>query len=241
MNITTWFQLGTVGMVLGTLAMGYAMTRVPEERYRESLLLIGVGAIAAVAYALMSFGVGMLSAQDGHTIYLARYVDWLLTTPLNVLYLCVIAGVSRRYSLEVSVVQALTIVFGIVGAYLAGPAKWLMFAVGALLFARVLYLLYGPVADSMAETNPQLLGLYRTLLNFIAVLWLVYPVIWVLAQSGVGLLDLETQTLVISYLDVVAKIGFGLIALNGVALTAALARDDGQTGDQRVDDAVGAD
>jgi sensory rhodopsin len=225
-SITTWFQLGTAGMVLGTLAMLYVMRRVPREKYRSSTLLLGVGGIAAVAYALLALEVGTLTAQDGHTIYLIRYIDWLLTTPLNVAYLAVIAGASRRYLVEVSVVQALTIVFGIFGAYLAGPLKWVMFAIGGLLFVRVLQLLYGPITDAVQDESDSLVGLHRKLLNFIAVLWIIYPVIWILAPSGLGLLDLETQSLVISYIDVVAKIGFGLIALNGQAVVAYLADSD---------------
>jgi len=230
MNITTWFQLGTVGMVLGTLAMLWALRHVPREKYRESALLIAVGAIAAVAYALMSFDIGTMSAADGHTVYLARYVDWLLTTPLNVAYLVVIAGASKRLLAEVGVVQALTIVFGLAGAIVAPPFKWVLFAIGAVLFARVLQLLYGPVAAAIEGESDSLVGLYRKLLNFIAVLWMVYPITWLLAPAGLGVMDLETQSLVISYIDVVAKIGFGLIALNGQAVAAYLASSDSDDG-----------
>lgn len=46
------------------------------------------------------------------------------------------------------------------------------------------------------------------------VLWLVYPVIWVLGGPGLAFLDTETTALVVAYLDVVAKVGLGLIALN---------------------------
>lgn len=229
-SITTWFQLGTVGMVIGTLAMLVLLRRVPRDEYRNSLLLLGVGGIAAVAYALLSLDIGTITAQDGHTVYLVRYIDWLLTTPLNVAYLAVIAGASRRHLVEVSVVQALTIAFGTIGAILSGPLQWVMFGIGALLFARVLQLLYGPISDAIQGESDSLVGLHRKLLNFIAVLWLIYPVIWILAPSGLGIIDLETQSLVISYIDVVAKIGFGLIALNGQAVVAYLENDAGTAG-----------
>jgi len=228
-DITTWFQLGTAGMVVGTLAMVWAMRRVPKEKHRSSYLLLAVGAIAAVAYGLMSVGIGTTTAVDGHTVYVARYVDWLLTTPLNVAYLAIIAGASRRLTAEVAVVQGLTIVFGLVGAVLAPPFKWVLFAVGALLFVRVIQLLYGPITDAIQDQSDAMTGLHRKLLNFIAVLWMVYPVTWILAPSGLGVMDLETQSMVISYIDVVAKIGFGLIALNGQAVAAYLESDEGET------------
>jgi sensory rhodopsin len=239
-TITTWFQLGTVGMVLGTLAMLWALRSVPREKYRESTLLLAIGGIAAVAYGLMSLGVGTITAADGHTVYLARYIDWLLTTPLNVAYLVVIAGASRRLLAEVAGVQALTIVFGMAGAIVAPPLKWALFAIGGLLYVRVLYLLYRPVADAIEGESDALVGLYRKLLNFIAVLWMVYPITWILAPSGLGFLDLETQSLVISYIDVVAKIGFGLIALNGQAVVDYLGSDAASVATGR-DDASAAD
>ncbi|WP_136715985.1 bacteriorhodopsin [Halorientalis salina] len=226
-DITTWFQLGTIGMVLGTLAMVWATRYVPREKYRESGLLIAVGAIAAVAYALMSVGIGTIRAVDGHTVYLARYIDWLLTTPLHVVYLGLLAEATRRQLGELAVWQALTIAFGLVGAYLAPPMKWVLFLAGGLAFVRVLYLLYRPIYARVAERRSDNISeLYQKLLNFIAVLWLMYPIIWILAQSGLGLLDLETQSLVVSYIDVVAKVGFGLIALNGQAIAASLGSDE---------------
>ncbi|MFD1588980.1 bacteriorhodopsin [Halorientalis brevis] len=231
-NITTWFQLGTVGMILGTLAMAWAMRYVPREKYRESSHLIVVGVIAAVAYALMSVGVGTIKAVDGHTVYLARYIDWLLTTPLHVVYLGLLAEVGRRQLGELAVWQGLTIALGLLGAYLAPPLKWVLFLAGGLAFVRVLQLLYRPIYARVQERRSDSVSeLYRKLLNFIAVLWMMYPVIWVLAPSGVGLMDLETQSLVISYIDVVAKVGFGLIALHGQAIAATLAvADDAAAG-----------
>lgn len=225
-DITTWFTLGTLGMIGGTLAMGYAMWRAPGERAREDWLLIGVGVTAAVAYALLSAEIGTLQAMDGHTIYAIRYIDWLLTTPMHVAYLALLVGVTGRYLWEVSIVQALTIVLGLAGSYVVGPLKWILFAAGGLAFVRVLYLLYGPITDVARAGNEDLAGVHRTLLNFIAVLWLIYPVIWILAQSGLNFMDLETQALVITYIDVVAKIGFGLIALNGRAVASLITSED---------------
>ncbi|MFC7057911.1 bacteriorhodopsin [Halovenus salina] len=47
------------------------------------------------------------------------------------------------------------------------------------------------------------------------VLWLIYPVIWMLAPVGLGLMQINTSGLVVAYLDIVSKVGFGLIALSG--------------------------
>ena len=64
---------------------------------------------------------------------------------------------------------------------------------------------------------------YRKLRAFLVVLWLVYPVIWLVGPNAVGVMDVETTALVVSYIDIVSKVGFGLIALNGYV--AAMDRD----------------
>ena len=54
---------------------------------------------------------------------------------------------------------------------------------------------------------------------------LVYPVIWLLGSAGLGIMDLETGALVVTYIDVVSKVGFGLIAINDF-VSMAHASDD---------------
>ncbi len=49
-------------------------------------------------------------------MYVVRYVDWLLTTPLNVWFLALLAGASREDTVKLVVLQALTIVFGFAGS-----------------------------------------------------------------------------------------------------------------------------
>ncbi|MFC7135550.1 bacteriorhodopsin [Halobaculum litoreum] len=49
------------------------------------------------------------------------------------------------------------------------------------------------------------------------VLWALYPVVWLLGPAGVGVLLPATEVLVFVYLDVVAKAGFVVLAVNGLA------------------------
>jgi sensory rhodopsin len=212
-TITTWFTLGLLGELLGTAVLAYGYTLVPEETRKRYLLLIAIPGIAIVAYALMTLGFGAIQSE-GHAVYVIRYVDWLLTTPLNVLFLALLAGANRQDTVKLVVLQALTIVFGFAGAVTPSPVSYALFAVGATLFGGVIYLLYRNIAAAAASNLSDVeMSLYRTLRNFVVVLWLVYPVVWLLGVPGLGLLDVETASLVVVYLDVVTKVGFGLIAL----------------------------
>ena len=213
-TITTWFTLGLLGELLGTALLAYGYRLVPEATRKRYLLLIAIPGIAIVAYLLLVLDVGAIDG-GGHTVYVVRYVDWLLTTPINVLYLALLAQASRETTGKLVGLQALTIVFGFAGAVTSGAIAYALFALGAAAFAGVVYLLYNDVADAaVASLSDVEVSLYRTLRNFVVVLWSVYPVVWLLGAAGVGLMDVETASLVIVYLDVVTKVGFGVIALH---------------------------
>jgi len=225
-DITTWFTLGLLGELLGTAVLAYGYTLVPEETRRRYLLLVAIPGIAIVAYALMTLGYGAIRVE-GHVVYGVRYADWLLTTPLNVLFLALLAGADRRETVALVALQALTIAFGLAGALAPTPLDYGLFAVGAALFGGVIYLLYGTVAEAASESLSDLeMSMYRTLRNFVVVLWSVYPVVWLLGVPGLGLLDVETASMVIVYLDVVTKVGFGVIALFAMTNIGSVSEDE---------------
>jgi len=213
-TITTWFVLGLLGELLGTAVLAYGYRLVPEATRKRYLLLVAIPGIAIFAYLLLVLDIGAIDG-GGHTVYVVRYVDWLLTTPINVLYLALLAQASRATTGKLVGLQTLTIVFGFAGAVASGALAYALFALGAAAFAGVVYLLYVDVADAAVTALSDVeASLYRTLRNFVVVLWSVYPIVWLLGASGIGLMDVETAALVIVYLDVVTKVGFGLIALH---------------------------
>lgn len=214
-QITTWFTLGAIAMALGTTVLALGFRHVPATNRRRYALLVAVPGIAFVAYGLMALGYGELRTQTGDILYLYRYVDWLLTTPLHVLYLGLLAGAAKRTIASSIGLMGLTIVFGFVGGMIAPPGKWVFFALGSLSFAGVVYYALYDFDRAAGQTDDVTFALYRKLRAFLIVLWLIYPVIWILAPFGIGAMNIATSTLVLSYLDVVAKVGFGLIALSG--------------------------
>jgi sensory rhodopsin len=213
-DITLWYTLGTVGMFAGTALLAYGLFQLPAHRRRLFALVVAVPGIATVAYALMALGTGTLVTADGTLVFVPRYVDWLLTTPLHVAVVALVVGASARVVGRLAVLQALTIVFGFAGAMLAAPLNWLLYLAGSACFAGVVYTFYADLGGLAADSPDEVEALFRKLRSFVVVLWLVYPVIWVLGPAGVGTMDAETTSLVVAYIDIVSKVGFGLIAVN---------------------------
>ncbi len=213
--IVTWFWAGAIAMAAGTVSLAYGFRLVPRRNWGRYSILVAVPAIAVGAYVLMALEFGTIESQSGEPIFSLRYLDWLLTTPLHVLYLGLLAGAAASAINRSLVLMALTILFGFAGAYFVSPLKWLCFAAGAGAFVGVIYYAYADFDSAVRRKEATTVALFWKLRAFLVVLWLVYPAIWIVSPFGIGLMNVETSALVLSYLDVVAKVGFGFIALAG--------------------------
>lgn len=214
-EISLWFTLGTVGMLMGAVALAYGSRWISEDDRRRYWILVAVPAIAVLAYGSMALGFGGIRTAGEGLVFWPRYADWLLTTPLHVLYLGLLVGASRAIIARVTGLQAATIVLGFVAAIVGGLVAAVLYLIGCAAFVGVIYYAYTDYVEAVESRDDGTQALYSKLRAFLIVLWLIYPVIWILAPAGLSLMDIETTALVVSYLDVVAKVGFGLIALNG--------------------------
>ncbi len=215
-DVTALFWVGTVGMLAGTAAFAWTGWNVAPGERQYYLTLVGISGIAAVAYAVMALEIGWLSVGD-RTVFVPRYVDWILTTPLIVLFLGLLAGIDRRSFAIAIGLNTVVMVTGFIAATLAGPERFVLFAIGSFAFVGLVYYLFGPMARR-ARTRPDgIERLYSRLRNLTAILWSIYPFIWVLGPPGLNLLTMTVDVALITYLDLVTKVGFGLIALDSIA------------------------
>jgi len=179
----------------------------------------------------MALGVGGVRSGAGSTVFVPRYLDWLLTTPLHVLYLGLLAGAAAGVTYRAVGLMAATIVFGFAGAMLAGPAKWLLFLAGFGSFVGVVFDTVGEFEAAATEGDATGYAVFRKLRAFLVVLWFIYPLIWLAAPVGFDLMNVTTAALVTAYIDVVAKVGFGLIALSGQLTNTAATAASASTAD----------
>ena len=213
-DATLWFTIGAVGMAVGTLVQAGGSRLLPRPVPRRYWLLVAVPGIATVAYALLALGYGGLTATSGGTIFLPRYADWLLTTPLHVLFVGLLVDAPRPIVYRTMALQAATIVLGFVAGLVGGLPALVLYLAGCGAFAAVIYYVFTDFAVAARASPDGVAALFRRLRSFMIVLWLIYPVIWLLTPTSTGVMDVETTALVVAYLDLVAKVGFGLIALN---------------------------
>jgi len=227
-DLTIWAWLGLFAMLAGTAPPLWVwFTRPGEERPGEPkhyATLAGITGIAAVAYLFMALDVGAV-ATDGGTLQVARYVDWLLTTPLLLLYLVLLVRPTRRVLAVLIAVDVVVIVAGTVAVVTTGLVSWAAFGVGVVAYLGLVYGLLVKLPAAASTSDDRVQAVFGTLRNITVVLWTLYPLVWILAPTGLGILTTSTEMLVFVYLDVVSKVGFVVVAVAGIDALAHLRTD----------------
>jgi len=198
-----------------------------EKRQEFYIVTILITAIAFCNYLAMALGFGLTTVSVGGEelpIYWARYTDWLFTTPLLLIDLGLLARANRNQLATLVSLDALMIGTGAVatlagGNFLAGGLGdgarrliWWGVSTGFLLV--LLYFLFGTLTEQANDLGSDVGAKFAQLRNLIVVVWLVYPVWWLVGTEGLGLISLSIETAGFMVLDLTAKVGFGFLLLS---------------------------
>jgi len=233
---TTTFWLGALGMLVGTIAFAWGGISAREEYRQYYGLLVAISLIAAIAYATMALEIGWVPVGE-ETVFVPRYIDWILTTPLLLWFLALLAGSDTHELGQVVGINTVVMVFGFGAALVGGALGYVLFAIAAIAYVGLVYLLLGPMTARASKQGTGISSLFTSLRNLTVVLWSVYPIIWLFGPPGVGLISVGVDIMLITYLDLLTKVGFGFIALNASSVIEAelgrsLAKEvDGVTAD----------
>jgi bacteriorhodopsin len=219
--------IGCAGMGLGVLAIGGLSLRAPSGQKHHFVMSAAVCAIAFTAYFAMANGYGIVRT-GGRMEFYARYIDWFLTTPLLIGGLLMI-GLSSRTGEGEAARDRNALVFGAVGAdmfmILTGLAagltnqsavKYGFYAISCIAFLVVLAVLWGPILKAARAQGAATAALYTRLARTLSVLWVIYPVLWLLGTEGTKTISLTAEIIVFAAIDLTAKVLFGLLLCSGI-------------------------
>jgi bacteriorhodopsin len=211
-------------MLLGMLYFIQQGWGVTDPRQKEFYIItILIPGIAAASYLSMFFGFGLteVTLTTGETldIYWARYADWLFTTPLLLLDIALLAGADWRDIGALIGLDAFMIVTGLGATLMKIPvARYAFWTISTIAMIILLYFLVVTVGAAARETSEEAQSTFRVLRNLIVIAWSVYPVAWLVGTEGLGLVGLFGETLIFMILDVLAKVGFGIVLLRSRAV-----------------------
>ena len=230
-----------VGM-LYFIARGWGIDNDRRQKFYIATILIA--AIAFSNYLAMATGFALIEVEVGGEaldIYWARYTDWLFTTPLLLYDLSLLAGADRNTIATLVGINSLMIGTGAVATLIGGEqafatetVRLIFWGVSTAFLLVELYILFDALTTQASTLSGAVQSKFTTLRNMLIVLWLVYPVWWLIGTEGLGAVGLNIETAGFAVLDVTAKIIFGFILLQshelldeaGTATEAAAPADD---------------
>jgi bacteriorhodopsin len=198
-------------MAVGALAVGVAGRSLTGRGRTVAALAVGPPVSAGTWYVAMALGQATLVRPAGVVAW-GRYADGVVTIPLLVAVLGLLAGADRRAVALGMLVGAHTMATTLAATVSVGPAKavWLAVSVGG--FAALLAVVFGPL-------TPDPDAPVRRLRAYLVALWLVYPVLWLLGPEGFALAPgLPTGVAAVA-VDLLVKPGAGLLAVRAAGKT----------------------
>lgn len=171
-----------------------------------------VTGIAAIHYFYMR-GV-WISTGESPTVF--RYVDWLLTVPLQIiefyLILTAIAVVAASLFWRLLAASVIMLVAGYLGEVNAGSAMlWPLFVIGMVAWIYIIYEIFAGEASRINASEGTVASkrAFSALRIIVTVGWAIYPIGFVYGYMGDG--NMAALNVVYNLADFVNKIAFGVV------------------------------
>ncbi|KAK3305980.1 uncharacterized protein B0T15DRAFT_533967 [Chaetomium strumarium] len=144
-------------------------------------------------------------------VYWGRYVQWALTTPLVLLNLCLLGGLSGAYTLMALAANLIMVLTGLFAAFAAEHTaqKWGWFAISALSYLFVVWHVALNGMRSVSNKTARVKKLWASLATYVLVLWAAYPIVWGITTLA-RRTNVDTEIIIFAILDALALPVFGL-------------------------------
>ena len=180
-------------------------------KWKTSLTVAAmVTGIAAIHYFYMRD----VWADTGETPTVFRYVDWLLTVPLQIvefyLILAAIAVVQSSLFWRLLIASVVMLVAGYLGE-VGSVNVWVGFVIGMLGWLYIIYEIFAGEASQINASKGTAASqkAFNALRLIVTIGWAIYPIGYVVGYTGGG--SAEGLNIIYNLADFVNKIAFGVV------------------------------
>jgi bacteriorhodopsin len=142
-------------------------------------------------------------------VYWVRYLDWVLTTPLLLLNLGILAGLdgaSIFTAISGGVVMVLSALFSAFGR--RSGTRWGWYAIAIIAYLTVLFQVFYNGTAFVKAKGAKVSRFYTSIASYTSLVFAAYIVIWAVAD-GRKILSVDDEIIAYAVLDILAKAGFG--------------------------------
>ena len=206
------FWIISMGMLAAT-AFFFMERGSVSASWRSSITVAGlITGIAFINYMYMR-GIWV---QTGDTKTLYRYIDWLITIPLQMIEFYLVLAAIRKVPSGIFWRLLIGSLVMVIGGYLGEadylPSSMLGFIIAMAGWIYLLYEIFSGEAGRVAAKsgNKAFVNAFSALRLIVTVGWSIYPLGYVFGYL-IGSIDINSLNVIYNLVDFINKIAFGLV------------------------------
>jgi len=207
-SVKHFLVIAALGMAIGAGIFLYLGMNRPKNTLTHSIAFI-IASVSAMTYYAMWTGMGVefkTTDVSPRVIFWGRYIDMVVTVPLLLIQLALIAKADTSAMVSSTGNAILMVISYLVGAMNIAPFKYMWWFAGVVFAVLIVVQLSGRYSAGLSEVAKTL--------NTVGIAYIVvYPLVWLLGSEGTASLGLSQEVAVLAILDLAAKVGFGLYFL----------------------------
>jgi bacteriorhodopsin len=169
-----------------------------------------ITAIAAMTYYAKSCHMGDWVIL-GQAVPVARYLDWITTTPLMLYEMCHIAHAPASDTIMLIMCDLAMIATGIIAALIPwnphAKHKMVWFMLSCMFYVLMLVTIYVDVSAYAKKQTEEAENLFKQLEVLMISVWSCYPAVVLLGRAQLGIITKPVEDVMLCILDATAKIG----------------------------------
>jgi sensory rhodopsin len=149
----------------------------------------------------MALALATTTAENGQPIYWTRWLFYIGSCSILTLDIAFIAKKPNLKKAEIAIFTALTMFCGFLASIIITDDRWWFFGLSTAAYLSMLYSLFKESTNNDANIS--------SIMWFVLATWSMFPLVWLLAPTGFGILEIEIEALLYLALDIITKIAFG--------------------------------
>ena len=190
-------QVFQAGSIIFALASLYFL--ISGEKKPNFSTEFFISFITTTSYALMSLGIATTTTLGGQTIYWSRWLFYMVACSLVMYDTAQVLSIPDNVYPKMAILTWLTMFNGFLASYITTNSRWAFYILSSVAFLGLLYIVL------QGQENPG----FTSLKPFVLVGWTLFPVVFILAPTGIGFLDTAFAEAWYLVLDIITKIIFG--------------------------------
>ena len=204
------FWIVSIAMVAATVFF-FMEANKAEGGWSTSLTVAGlVTLVAAVHYFYMR----SVWVETGASPTVFRYVDWIITVPLQIiefyLILAAVGAVAGNVFWKLLGASLVMLIFGYLGE-IGAMNVWLAFAIGMAGWIYIIWAIFaGDAQEKLSEAPEGVQSAFKAMRLIVLVGWSIYPLGYIYGYATEGVNDAALNG-IYNIADFINKIAFGLM------------------------------